>query len=796
MAELAADEPELMMLDFDAEPELGQQTAAMEAKLEQDSGGSAEASALGVSTADLAAGSNTAVGWVWIPSKKFVMPDPDMEARVAARQRALEMLESKPPKFCSKLTCMMPKQGKQSWCSAHRKTYQNGRNDAARQDKLDAYDKLGIRNDPEMDEFMDKYILDVGLPGQRCGQKAGDFDWHSFVSEKFSTTSLTDSSRHMKMDHVAWVKYQTVDRLKSRQQAESEWADAINDTMKYPGRDFEGPGECAETLQCKRPECAGGRLRLHVNHEDIVSSDVAKGRHHISKMGTRQCKKFTGEKVAEVDELLEYGHEQFSSADYNQFSKAVVKRANPFARTAPVPRVEEDDTEEARRNKKPKGSSSSSAVAESPNKAAILAQQRGLPITESIEDAHTKAETDVRRGLLVLRANIEAAAQALAKTPEATHTSRLRAGLQMRLDAAQFWHRDAEFIKEWSQQIQEPGNMVDANGVLTKTGEEQFTKDASMSMAALENTLVGPDLEGMYSRAELEDRASDFASGSKAHDVLENRKADFGKQIDMMKEFGRLLQKAATRLTRAHNSEMKHQELLELKKKAEEDKRRAAEASAADKASKKQKTGAAALAEHTESVAAQAALAQETSAAKDIWKIDFDSCGHPHVPVLPLKFDIAEVDWNMPFIVKDVVSGADGSHPAAAEVENFLFGEEFGKYKSLLSAFRAGFQKAAKKSKDGRLGYGLPNSEAFAARALDTFGLADAVLEAPDVSGGPHAKAHEDLAKTLQPHIYGYNHNMKFTGCDPRQLSCLKFQIQGDRAIACVAFHKLHLYME
>ena len=103
---------------------------------------------------------------------------------------------------------------------------------------MDAYDKLGIRNDPEMDELMYKYILDVGLPGQRCGQKAGDFDWHSFVSEKFSTTSLTDSSRHMKMDHVAWVKYQTVDRLKSRQQAESEWADAINDTMKYPGRDL------------------------------------------------------------------------------------------------------------------------------------------------------------------------------------------------------------------------------------------------------------------------------------------------------------------------------------------------------------------------------------------------------------------------------------------------------------------------------------------------------------------------------------------------------------------------------
>eukprot|EP00972_Heterocapsa_arctica_P055201 8142420-Heterocapsa_arctica.AAC.1 len=112
---------------------------------------------------------------------------------------------------------------------------------------------MGIRNDPTMDEFMDKYVLEIGFPGQRCGQKAGDFDWHSLVTEKFAKTSLTDSSRHKKMDHAASVKFQTAERLKTRQEAESAWAEAIGDLVKYPGRDFEGPGECLQTLQCKRP---------------------------------------------------------------------------------------------------------------------------------------------------------------------------------------------------------------------------------------------------------------------------------------------------------------------------------------------------------------------------------------------------------------------------------------------------------------------------------------------------------------------------------------------------------------
>eukprot|EP00972_Heterocapsa_arctica_P102045 15036461-Heterocapsa_arctica.AAC.1 len=144
-----------------------------------------------------------------------------------------------------------------------------------------------------------------------------------------------------------------------------------------------------------------------------------------------------------------------------------------------------------------------------------------------------------------------------------------------------------------------------------------------------------------------------------------------------MKEFSRLLQKATQRLTNARSSEMTHQELLETKRKAEEDKKRAAEAGA-QKDTKKRKTSEAALADHAESVAKKADQAKGDLAAKDVWKIDFATHGHPRLPVLSLKIDSAQVDWNIPFVVKDVVAGADSSSPTAAEVETFLFGDKFG----------------------------------------------------------------------------------------------------------------------
>eukprot|EP00972_Heterocapsa_arctica_P013469 1983639-Heterocapsa_arctica.AAC.1 len=115
---------------------------------------------------------------------------------------------------------------------------------------------------------------------------------------------------------------------------------------------------------------------------------------------------------------------------------------------------------------------------------------------------------------------------------------------------------------------------------------------------------------------------------------------------------------------------MKHQELTETKRKAEEDKKWAVEAGV-QKDTKKRKTNEAVLADHAESVAKKADQGKGDLVAKDIWKIDFATHGHPYLPVLSLKIDSAQVYWNIPFLVEDVVAGADSSSPTAAEDETF-----------------------------------------------------------------------------------------------------------------------------
>ena len=117
--------------------------------------------------------------WVWKAMKVCPPVDPNPKVRAADRQRAMMVIEDKPVKFCAKLTCMIVKSGKQPWCGAHRKTADNSKSDAVRQSQTEAYEKtMNDKTSPEADELLDMYLLEVGLPGQRLGMKAGDFDWH------------------------------------------------------------------------------------------------------------------------------------------------------------------------------------------------------------------------------------------------------------------------------------------------------------------------------------------------------------------------------------------------------------------------------------------------------------------------------------------------------------------------------------------------------------------------------------------------------------------------------------------
>ena len=105
---------------------------------------------------------------------------------------------------------------------------------------------------------MDRYLLEVGLPGARVGKSAGAFDWQAFTSCRFATSSISDNAKISKLDHVGWLKFQMTDRLKSRSQADAEWWEAVADVQRFPGRGYTGPGECPQTLGCMRQECANG----------------------------------------------------------------------------------------------------------------------------------------------------------------------------------------------------------------------------------------------------------------------------------------------------------------------------------------------------------------------------------------------------------------------------------------------------------------------------------------------------------------------------------------------------------
>jgi hypothetical protein len=142
----------------------------------------------------------------------FVKACENADERAVLHKRAFAHVDSKPVKMCNHLTCMLRKTGKAAWCATHRKVFENGRADAERQNSMAEFKKFGLRNCILMVEFMDSYIAAVGLPGQRLGKNAGDFDWLRFMSEKFASSSVNDVQRVMKLDHVGWVQHYTVER--------------------------------------------------------------------------------------------------------------------------------------------------------------------------------------------------------------------------------------------------------------------------------------------------------------------------------------------------------------------------------------------------------------------------------------------------------------------------------------------------------------------------------------------------------------------------------------------------------
>eukprot|EP00959_Pyramimonas_sp_CCMP1952_P473688 9502157-Pyramimonas_sp.AAC.1 len=192
------------------------------------------------------------------------------ERQALREQRKAERVEAAKDKtVCVKFTCADAKKGKSPFCGLHRRAHENMSSSAKRQgDKQFTAMK---KESEEMDEAIDVYLLTVGLPDPAGGKTAGDFDFAAYWIDTKAETNTTDTKVVDKLDHVGFVKFMMTERLKSKEKAEEDWLAAVLDTVKYPTRDFEGPGECRDTLSCSRPECAGGKLRIYVPVADKLS---------------------------------------------------------------------------------------------------------------------------------------------------------------------------------------------------------------------------------------------------------------------------------------------------------------------------------------------------------------------------------------------------------------------------------------------------------------------------------------------------------------------------------------------
>ena len=182
------------------------------------------------------------------------------------------------------------------------------------------------------------------LAGAEAGLGASEFDWSCYWVEFRSESQVVAQTEMVYLDHVAWIKYHTTERLKSRSQAEEEWWQAIADVAKFPGRDFKGPGECPTTLMCTRAECAGGRVRIQFYTGSRVLVNNIESEVHVSQLGNKQVKKPKADAVEMNEKKLSVDHSRFSSSRYTAVGgKLVASITNDFSKAQEASGSSEDE---------------------------------------------------------------------------------------------------------------------------------------------------------------------------------------------------------------------------------------------------------------------------------------------------------------------------------------------------------------------------------------------------------------------------------------------------------------------
>jgi hypothetical protein len=260
-----------------------------------------------------------------VPS--LLPPPPHVEERERIHPRAANL--------CKHAQCTLKKAGKNSFCTKHRKLNDNMKSDAARAGESTLIDNMDITC-MDYADLLDKYEIDVGLPSV-TGNTAGSFAWAEYKKTFSTETSVDDQGEALKVDHVGYVAYMMRERMKSKEQANIDWFEAVLDRDVFSKRDWGGKGECGVTLNCQREECAGGKLRLHIVGQDRVVASQKSTEASVVTAAGKQKKRPNATDIDSLRNDLGQGHDKFASKRFGAVGGDTFKGRDHSFEQAMVP---------------------------------------------------------------------------------------------------------------------------------------------------------------------------------------------------------------------------------------------------------------------------------------------------------------------------------------------------------------------------------------------------------------------------------------------------------------------------
>lgn len=409
----------------------------------------------------------------------------------------------------------------------------------------------------------------------------------------------------------------------------------ISDYIRFPPakRDYEGLGECGETLSCVNPLCAGGKLRLHEKIGDQIVGSNEQEEKQVMRLGQKQARHKDGvideDRMEKLKKQLGVGMSSFSSAAFAQVGGAALPAKHKFEAEA----VKDDDDDNgavAKKAKKADGDGGGGGGVE--DTAAATAEQR--------EVAQSKLDKALVATLELANEAIGQLQLVLDKVPDDADFSRVRASCDNKLIALQQWTQVCTMKKSASVVEQEWQTFAKEDG--SKVADKLEKLHCWVQLSNSIDTLGDANLNG----------------GDVTQKQLEEDVKAREEQIEIAKEMCKAGKKSAGRLENAEKEKKRRTESKITKQEKDAEKTRIAQAKAAAKSAVAPPApvlpASSAVAQAIQSLGTRVA---QSAPSQGLLAIDWGKHGHepllevPASIVLNGTFDVTR-HLDAPFLVK------------------------------------------------------------------------------------------------------------------------------------------------